>query len=387
VTWNTTLPGSSQVTYSGGSLYDSSTDEIDVSPRVTSHSVNLSGLLACSVYYVKAISTDNSSNTVTSDPVMAITTGCPGGATSTSDTVISQDVNTGTGGTTTLAVGGSSFNVNAAAGYANASSSAVIQIRQLDRSIVLGAIGSPSNLTGTTNSVFDVKAFVNGNEVIDTFYAPITISYTYSPSEISGINESSLWMYHYHDGSWQRLDDCTVNTNTHTITCTTPNFSVFGLFGTPIVASAPAQQTYSSGPTAYGGTEFGCKDPKATNYEFWAASKPDMCVYASSSTSSTVDVMTSAKTTASLQSLVTTAQPFMKNLYYGDVHPDIKRLQVYLNAHGYTVAGVGIGSSGHESTRFGSATQLALIKFQKDHAVLPATGSFGPKTRALINGK
>lgn len=32
---------------------------------------------------------------------------------------------------------------------------------------------------------------------------------------------------------------------------------------------------------SFGGTHFGCKDPNATNYEYFAASKPSLCIYAS----------------------------------------------------------------------------------------------------------
>ena len=42
----------------------------------------------------------------------------------------------------------------------------------------------------------------------------------------------------------------------------------------------------SSGSSG-GGTYFGCKDPNATNYEYFAASKPSLCVYTTSTTTAT----------------------------------------------------------------------------------------------------
>ena len=43
------------------------------------------------------------------------------------------------------------------------------------------------------------------------------------------------------------------------------------------------------------------------------------------------------------------------------------------------------GSPGHESSKLGPKTKAALIKFQKAHGILPATGRFGPRTRAYFN--
>ena len=76
---------------------------------------------------------------------------------------------------------------------------------------------------------------------------------------------------------------------------------------------------------------------------------------------------------------------FKANLTTGSLGSEVKALQVFLNAHGYTVAQKGPGSSGNETTRFGPATTAALIKYQKAKGITPAVGYFGPKTRAAIN--
>jgi len=72
-------------------------------------------------------------------------------------------------------------------------------------------------------------------------------------------------------------------------------------------------------------------------------------------------------------------------MYLGDVGEDVKMLQIYLNTHGYPIAKSGIGSLGNETTKFGGATKAALIKFQKDNGILPATGAFGPATMLALN--
>ncbi len=76
---------------------------------------------------------------------------------------------------------------------------------------------------------------------------------------------------------------------------------------------------------------------------------------------------------------------FSNNLQLNSVHRDVKELQKYLNTHGYPIALKGIGSAGNETTKFGSFTKKALIKFQLAHKLSPAIGFFGPATRRVVN--
>jgi len=79
-----------------------------------------------------------------------------------------------------------------------------------------------------------------------------------------------------------------------------------------------------------------------------------------------------------------TSIKFSRDLELGATGDDVKALQAYLNNNGYVVAAAGAGSPGNETSLFGSLTRQALIKFQQAHN-LPATGYFGPLTRAVIN--
>ena len=74
-----------------------------------------------------------------------------------------------------------------------------------------------------------------------------------------------------------------------------------------------------------------------------------------------------------------------KDLQTGSISEDVRNLQKYLNAKGYTVSTSGAGAPGHETTTFGAATRAALIKFQKANKISPASGYFGPLTRAFMN--
>ena len=75
---------------------------------------------------------------------------------------------------------------------------------------------------------------------------------------------------------------------------------------------------------------------------------------------------------------------FTKNLELGAVGNDVRALQSFLNNHGYPIAVSGVGSVGHETTTFGSLTKNSLIKFQKANGIKPASGYFGPITRAFV---
>lgn len=77
---------------------------------------------------------------------------------------------------------------------------------------------------------------------------------------------------------------------------------------------------------------------------------------------------------------------FKRDITVGVKGDDVKALQVWLNTHGYVIAGSGPGSLGKETTTFGGLTRAALIKFQKANGITPASGYFGPKTRRAVGG-
>jgi peptidoglycan hydrolase-like protein with peptidoglycan-binding domain len=76
---------------------------------------------------------------------------------------------------------------------------------------------------------------------------------------------------------------------------------------------------------------------------------------------------------------------FQSNLTVGSLGSEVKALQELLNTSGYTVATSGAGSPGNETTKFGAATRAALVKYQQAKGITPASGYFGPLTRAAVN--
>lgn len=83
-------------------------------------------------------------------------------------------------------------------------------------------------------------------------------------------------------------------------------------------------------------------------------------------------------------SAVSSSYTFTRNLTVGSTGDDVKALQQWLNANGYTVAASGAGSVGHETSYFGPATRAALAKYQAAKGISPAAGYFGPLTRSSL---
>lgn len=81
------------------------------------------------------------------------------------------------------------------------------------------------------------------------------------------------------------------------------------------------------------------------------------------------------------------AYNFTRTLKQGMSGADVKELQMFLNSNSATAIGPAgsTGSAGHESTSFGSKTKLAVKAFQTANGVTPASGIFGPLSRAKYN--
>ncbi len=89
-----------------------------------------------------------------------------------------------------------------------------------------------------------------------------------------------------------------------------------------------------------------------------------------------------------------TAYQFTQNLKLGSVHDEVKALQKFLNAKGFTVAEVGPGSKGNETDVFGPKTRDAVIRFQEANDIIlqrveifdnEGTGNFYWSTKQSAN--
>ncbi|MEN9852451.1 MAG: hypothetical protein RI996_394, partial [Candidatus Parcubacteria bacterium] len=107
----------------------------------------------------------------------------------------------------------------------------------------------------------------------------------------------------------------------------------------------------------------------------------------------TTGTTTTTTTPSHIVNPFTTAFLFTKNLKLGSTHPEVQKLQQFLNVNKYTVATTGAGSIGKETNYFGPATVKALNRFQlayTDTILTPLqltkpTGNFFSYTRSKVN--
>ena len=368
ITWTTNEPATSQVQYGPSTSYGDLTTTSDLTGNTT-HTVILPNLISCANYYYRVISTDLYDNTATSSGYTFFIAGCTGDssvlASSTEETLTAE------GGTVIL----NELNLEAPADFTATTSQVVFQAKELAESEFFVTVTVPDTYTFIGDFIYNLKTFIDSTTILPDFILPLTITITYDPATLGSITESSLVIYRYDAPTWTPLTSCSVNTTLHTVTCTTTRFSDFGLFGK--VVEATSVTTRSSG------THFGCKDPKATNYEFFSAHRQSLCQYA-------LAVITPVATNpVTIKPLVittstTTKYTFTRNLKLYMTGPDVLALQKYLNVQGFIIATTGPGSSGNETTMFGGKTQAALIKYQKAKGITPAVGYFGPITRGWV---
>jgi hypothetical protein len=84
---------------------------------------------------------------------------------------------------------------------------------------------------------------------------------------------------------------------------------------------------------------------------------------------------------------------FNRSLTLGSTGTDVKNLQIFLNAHDFTISTSGAGSPGNETDFFGPATKRAVIAFQEYYAtevlvpyhLTSGTGFVGPSTLRELN--
>ena len=240
ITWTTDEAASSIVDYGLTTSYGTSTAEADTAPRVTSHSVTISSLVACTTYNYRVKSNDSASNLATGTNNTFTTTGCTGSAAVIDEQ--SSNISTASGGTSELDNGGVGLLLNIPAGATG--TDAVFQIKQLDEADATATTGLPAGFTLADGHIYNLSALTGVGTAVTSFNEDIEITISYDDSEIVGLDESTLVIYHYSGGVWTSLAPCTVNTSANTVTCSTNSFSVFGLMGSAS-ASSPASGSYT----------------------------------------------------------------------------------------------------------------------------------------------
>nr|MBP9686948.1 hypothetical protein [Candidatus Doudnabacteria bacterium] len=163
ITWTTDAAASSQVPYGPTTSYGGMTAESNTSPRVTSHSVEITGLVPCALYHFKARSTDAATNTAQSSNATFITKGCTGSAeVSQTET---EPITSVAGGTITEG----RISLTIPPSFATGVTEAVFQAHQLDSQAFFSSAGTPPGVTRAGSTVFNLKALTDPTETISTF--------------------------------------------------------------------------------------------------------------------------------------------------------------------------------------------------------------------------
>lgn len=367
ITWSTDEDSSSKVIYGPSTSYSGTTAESDTSTRVSSHSVSLSGLVSCTLYHYKVVSRDSSLNSATSTDNTFTTTGCTGSASIGSTQT--EDITVGAGGSLSLVSGLNQLDLTIPVDVSSTTSSLAFQAKVITDTSVVASAGKPTGKTLADNQIYDIKAYSDAVTIETSFDDSITITLTYSDSDVSGIDESTLRIYRYDGFAWEELSNCSVNTSANTITCTTDHFSVFGLFGD---ASASSSSSSSSVSSSSGTSDASIR---AFLIEQILLIQKELERRLGQTVTSDINLPT-----------------IKAQLKLGSVGPEVLILQKKLNQSPDTeVASTGLGSKGNETDRFGALTKEAVIKFQLKYNIIssrndPFAGVVGPNTRGRLNG-
>lgn len=248
--------------------------------------------------------------------------------------------------------------VNYGSGLYNAGlySSTLIETTPPSRSAGLPTGSLASSTTSTTLSLStDEAATCRYSQSAGVAYASMSTTFgttggTTHSTTISGLSSGTTYTYYV------RCSDVATNVNTDDYTI---SFAVDAVSG--VVVPTPTSTTSGSIPVSTGPV-LGC-----TNTTAFSPLSGRRCPV------------------SLIQPVVPSAiLSVTRNLSWKMKGEDVRILQQYLNTHGYPVAPSGVGSLGYETTYFGLATKAALIKFQIAHNILPATGTYGPKSKAFV---
>lgn len=250
ITWNSNHAASSQILYGVGSITENSSSESDLSPRVTSHSLQITGLLACTRYSYAVRSVNAGLQEEISSERHFTTTGCTADAPVIDQAV--EPVASNTGGTLSLkpdTISGITLTIPTQVSTGN--SQLVFQAHALNATQVLSGIGKPNNDIETLGSmVYQLNARADVDTEVSSFDEDITVTMSYSTLNLSQLEEASLWMYRYDGSQWHQLSNCVLDTNAKEIACQTNAFSVFAVFGTAKPAAASTTENIAAQFTA-----------------------------------------------------------------------------------------------------------------------------------------
>lgn len=232
ISWNTNKPASSQIMLGANASTKSNYFPIiNNDPMTTSHNYEMNGYLSsCAKYYFDVASHDAQEKVNASIGYDFTTKGCAGSIISQSDKTIQ-----GPGGGE-LTFGDISLTVPD--GFTM--STATFQVKQLDVDNALENVGAPAGNLIVGNNFYDILAMDEFLTEINEFSdKPISITIHYSLDDMKNKDLSSLAIYHHDGSSWSKLNDCVVDEDAQTVTCSTVSFSSFALAANELIPGVP----------------------------------------------------------------------------------------------------------------------------------------------------
>jgi hypothetical protein len=351
IIWTTNRAASSQVEYGLVSSYGNITDESDTGAGTVDHEKIISGLVPCVTYHFRVKSSDALDNDAAGSDNTFTTSGCAGSASVLDQTAGS--VIPVSGGALNLDSG--SFGITLTVPAAFSDSAAEFQIKQLDDSSVLAAVGLPSGYQSASDLMYDLKSLTGFGSLLSSFDNSPTVSFSYDPSLLDNIDESTLAIFRWDGSVWSQLSGCNINRVIHAVSCATTGFSVFGLFGQPAQSASVSTTTIAVPSAVAHSGSFG-----QYNLQFLLA-KIEMLKQQIKQVRQRLRAATPAVISTPV---LNTTCLITKTLSYGlQNDPQVKCLQEFLKTQGASIY-----PEAKVTGNFFDSTKAAVIRFQEKHA-------------------
>ncbi len=195
-------------------------NSINIKGLSLTHDVSLSGLLPCTTYFYNVTSSDAASNTVRSDVSSFKTNGCLGAILDEIESSLGLPVDS-------LSVNFERSGVEVSLLPDSFDLESIFQIKKLSIADVDANVGCPAGNKPIGGRIYDIKLLEEYDRQA-SLKKPATVTMSYDHSELSGVDESLISMFHYTDESgWVKLNSCTLDNERDEITCETESFSKF----------------------------------------------------------------------------------------------------------------------------------------------------------------
>lgn len=356
----------------------------------TSHSVSLTGLTAGTTYHYKAKSKDSTGNEGSYSDKTFTTSGVTPVEVVEVVEVVAETV--AGEATVTVAEGGSveattdegaTAKIELPANAVTAGATITVTPTQTTAAAVATQVAAaPAGKSVVGGYVYDCAVTV-AEETVTTFEQAVTVTLTYTDTQVAGLDEDTLTINYYDTtlSQWVALTT-TVDKENNTVTAETGHFTLFAILGEAeeVVEEEVVEEEVVT-PIA----EMTIAELKAEIAR--------IAVLIADLQAELLKLLAAEGVPGAIEG-VPSGFTFARNLKLEMSSNEVQYLQIVLNSDPATaVASAGAGAPGHETFYFGSLTKAAVIKFQEKYAsevltpwnFTKGTGFVGSTTRAKLN--